>query len=101
MRRMTAALLVLVAAACTQAQTRIKDVIYMKQAGCAYTMDVFTPKTSNHKAVIWIVSGGWFSSHDQINPDLGKMFTDKGFSVFEVVHGSQPKYTIPEIIPMV
>jgi len=80
---------------------RIQDVIYLKQGGCAYTMDVFTPAKSNHKAIIWMVSGGWFSSHNDINPLLAGPFTAKGFTVFEVVHGSQPKFTIPEIIPMV
>jgi len=85
----------------SQAQTRIRDVIYLKQAGCAYTLDVFTPKTPNHKAIVWMVSGGWISNHEGINPDLAKFFTDKGFTVFEVVHGAQPKYTIPEIVPQV
>lgn len=83
------------------AQTRVRDVIYLKQAGCAYTMDVFTPKTPNHKAIVWMVSGGWFSNHENINPGFADAFTAKGYTVFEVVHGSQPKYTIPEIVPMV
>jgi acetyl esterase/lipase len=89
------------AALSAQAQSRIQDVIYLKQGGCAYTMDVFKPKTTNHKAVVWLVSGGWISSHEGISEPLAKVFTDKGFTVFEVVHGSQPKYTIPEIVPMV
>ena len=83
------------------AQSRVKDVIYLKQAGCAYTMDVFKPKTSNHKAIVWMVSGGWVSNHEGINAFLAQPFTEKGFTVFQVVHGSQPKYTIPEIVPQV
>jgi len=83
------------------AQTRIKDVIYLKQGGCAYTLDVFTPKTSNHKAIVWMVSGGWVSSHDAISPELAGAFTAQGYTVFEVVHGAQPKYTIMEIVPQV
>ena len=83
------------------AQSRVKDVIYLKQGGCAYTMDVFKPKTSNHKAIVWMVSGGWVSNHESINPFLATPFTEKGFTVFQVVHGSQPKYTIPEIVPQV
>lgn len=75
--------------------------IYLKQGGCAYTMDVFEPKVSNHKAVVWIISGGWISNHESINPFLAAPLNAKGFTVFEVVHGSQPKYTIPEIIPQV
>ncbi|HWD39806.1 MAG TPA: alpha/beta hydrolase [Fimbriimonas sp.] len=89
------------AALLVQGQERISDVIYLKQGGCAFTMDVFKPKTPNHKAVVWMVSGGWFSNHNNIDPMLAKAFTDRGFTFFEVVHGSQPKYTIPEIVPMV
>jgi len=100
MRWLTAGMLSFVAVIAS-AQTRVRDVIYLKQGGCAYTMDVFTPQTSNHKAVVWMVSGGWFSNHESISPELAKTFMDKGFTVFEVVHGSQPKYTIPEIVPQV
>jgi acetyl esterase/lipase len=48
--------------------------------------------------VIYIVSGGWFSNHDSINPAFAKPFTDRGMTVFEVVHGSQPKFQMPEIL---
>jgi len=100
MRRFAVALFALLSVHAL-AQTHVPDVIYLKQAGCAYTMDVFTPKTPNHKAIVWMVSGGWFSHHEDINPGFAKLLTDKGYTVFEVVHGSQPKYTIPEIVPMV
>lgn len=82
-------------------QTRIQDVIYLKQGGAAFTMDVFKPRTPNRAAVIFLVSGGWFSAHESINPDLAKAFNDQGFTVFEVVHGSQPRYKIPEIVQQV
>jgi acetyl esterase/lipase len=87
-------------AVAANAQERVRDVIYMKQSGCAYTMDVFKPKTPNHKAVMWIESFGWFSDHE-FSEDIAKAFTNKGFTFFDVIHGSQPKYTIAEIIPMV
>ncbi len=32
---------------------------------------------------------------------MAKLFTDQGLTVFEVVHGSQPKYTISDILPQV
>jgi acetyl esterase/lipase len=100
MRLVTAALLVLSTAIC-QAQERVRDVIYLKKGGCAFTLDVFKSATPNHKAVVYMVSGGWFSDHNNINEMLAKAFTDRGFTLFEVVHGSQPKYTIPEIVPQV
>ena len=100
MRKLIAASLIFVSGFAA-AQTRVRDVIYLKQGGCAYTMDVFKPKTPNHKAIVWMVSGGWVSNHESINPLLASALTDKGFTVFEVVHGSQPKFTIPEIVPQV
>jgi acetyl esterase/lipase len=82
-----------------QAPTRTEDVIYGRKYGTALTMDVFTPrKGATGAAVIHVISGGWFSSHDHVNPVWAKMFTDRGYTVFSVMHGSQPKYTIPEAI---
>jgi len=98
MRRVALAVFAL-SACLSRAQERIRDVIYLKQGGCAFTFDVFKPAKPSGKAIVWIVSGGWFSNHDGINPDLAKPLNDAGFTVFEIVHGSQPKYTIPEIIP--
>ncbi len=77
---------------------RQTDVIYGRKHGVALTMDVFTPKDANGAAVIWVVSGGWFSSHDSINPGYPAELLKRGYTVFAVVHGSQPKFTIPEIL---
>jgi acetyl esterase/lipase len=74
------------------------DVIYGRKFGTALTMDVFTPKTANGAAVVFMVSGGYFSSHDAINPALIQPLLNRGYTVFAVVHGSQPKFTIPEIV---
>jgi acetyl esterase/lipase len=61
-------------------------------------MDVFTPKeNANGKGVIWCVSGGWYSAKPA-NVGLAKEFVDRGYVVFEVVHGSTPKFTIPEVL---
>jgi acetyl esterase/lipase len=63
------------------------------------TMDVFAPKKeANGAALIFVVSGGWFSAHEQINLDFIKPHLTHGYTVFAVVHGSQPKFTIPEIL---
>src|SRR5206468_1308933 len=63
------------------------------------TLDVFKPKKeSNGLGVILVVSGGWVSSHDGINRGFVVPFTDRGYTVFAVVHGSQPKFTIPEVV---
>ena len=52
-------------AADTDTYTRKDDVVYGRKFGMAMTMDVFAPKEkANGAAVIWVVSGGWFSSRD-------------------------------------
>jgi acetyl esterase/lipase len=79
--------------------SRTRDVIYGRKFGMALTMDVFTPaKDANGAAVIVAVSGGWFSRVESINPALYAPFLLRGYTVFAVVHGSQPKFTIPEIL---
>src|SRR5947209_7833919 len=79
--------------------TRTQDVIYGRKDGMALTMDVFRPgKAPNGAGVIVVVSGGFLSSHDAIIPALYLPLLDRGYTVFAVVHGSQPRYTIPEII---
>jgi len=86
------------------AQTRTQDVVYMKAGGTAFTMDVFKPAKPNKAAVVFMVSGGWISDHTMLKsfmPDIEKPFADAGFTVFEVVHGAQPRYKVIEIVEQV
>jgi acetyl esterase/lipase len=79
----------------TPEYTRTEDVIYGRKFGTALTMDVFRPKSgANGAAIVWVVSGGWFSSHEQIPQKFG----GGGFTMFAVVHGSQPRYTIVDAV---
>ncbi|HEU5117952.1 MAG TPA: alpha/beta hydrolase [Isosphaeraceae bacterium] len=78
--------------------TRQPDVIYGRKDGTALTMDVFTPAEPNGAAVILVVSGGFYSSHDAVSPLLAGPLLKRGYTVFAVVHGSQPRYTVPEIV---
>jgi acetyl esterase/lipase len=83
--------------------TRQANVIYGRSWTTALTMDVFTPTggKQNGAAVILVVSGGWVSNVDGLSSPLFKAFYEpycnRGFTVFAVTHGSQPKFTIPEI----
>jgi acetyl esterase/lipase len=87
------------AAADEPAAARRQDVIYGRKYGTALTLDVFTPTASpKGVGVIFVVSGGWFSAHEAIGPALIEPLTKRGYTVFAVVHGSQPKFTIPEIL---
>ncbi len=75
---------------------RTEDVIYARKSGTALTLDVFQPEKPNGAAVIYMVSGGWHSSHEAVNGRAYKPFLDHGYTVFAVVHGSQPRFIIPE-----
>jgi acetyl esterase/lipase len=78
---------------------RKEDVIYGRKYGMALTMDVFTPKKdAKGIGVILVVSGGFVSSHEAIQPVFVRPLTDRGYTVFAVVHGSQPRFTVPEIV---
>ena len=78
---------------------RKEDVIYGRKFGTALTMDVFTPKAkSNGAGIVLVVSGGFRSAHESINPGFVRPLVNRGYTVFAVVHGSQPQYTVPEII---
>ena len=80
--------------------TRQADVIYGRKHGVALTMDVIYPRKQNGAAVIYAVSSG-FNSHHRWIEGSGfarnmSMLLDRGYTVFLVVHGSTPKYTIRE-----
>jgi acetyl esterase/lipase len=101
MSRSLAILLFSLVATLASAQTRTRDVIYLKAGGTAFTMDVFTPAKPNKAAVVFVVSGGWISDHSMLNsfaPDIERVFADGGFTVFEVVHGAQPRFKVAEIV---
>ncbi|MEQ1853451.1 MAG: alpha/beta hydrolase, partial [Chthoniobacteraceae bacterium] len=74
---------------------RISDIIYTKHDGVALTMDVFKPAKPNGAGVIKIISGGWKSNHKGIS-DGG--WPKSGYTTFVVVHGSQPRFQVEEIV---
>jgi acetyl esterase/lipase len=83
--------------------TKATDVAYGHKSGMALTMNIFTPKQdANGAAVIWVVSGGWVSSPEWATGDWVmspvKELTSRGYTVFAVMHGCQPKFIIPEIL---
>jgi acetyl esterase/lipase len=76
------------------------DVIYGHKDGLALTLDVVKPGKPNGAGILWIQSGGWYSTwvDAKVWPTLAKPFLDKGYTVFIVRHGSAPKYTVPEAV---
>jgi acetyl esterase/lipase len=99
MQRVILFLLLVFAVALSAAEVkRTEDVIYGRKFGTALTMDVFEPADKNSAGVVFMVSGGFFSSKDAINQKSYQPLLDHGYTVFAVVHGSQPRFIIPEIM---
>ena len=77
------------------------EIIYGRKDGMALTMFMLSPKEhANGKAIISVVSGNWTSSYTNANTFVNnaKIYIDKGYTVFTVIHGSQSRYAIPNEI---
>ncbi len=80
---------------------KIDELIYGRKDGVALTMLHIKPRVkSNNKAIVWVIAGSWFSSYQQAERTIrpSAMYLDKGFTVFLVILGSQPRYAIPDEI---
>lgn len=77
---------------------RQRDIVYQHVEGVAMTMDVFVPENPNGVGIIKIVSGGWKSRHEKVKEGFSSPYTDNGYTVFAVFHGSQPRYKVREIM---
>lgn len=74
------------------------DVVYGHKDGMALVYDVLQPANANGAAVVFMVSGGWFSRWAP-PADRVRQFSDlldAGFTVIPVHHGSAPRYYVPE-----
>jgi dipeptidyl aminopeptidase/acylaminoacyl peptidase len=82
---------------------RVRDVIYGHKFGMALTLDVVKPAKPNGAGVIFMVSGGFVSDLSKVEagffgPARYAPFLERGYTVFLVCHGSQPKFTVSEIV---
>jgi len=98
----------------------VGDVVYGHDYGMAMTFDVYLPSKPNGAGVILINSGGWKSPAQTFKVRSGdtyryatneemfesdswhvlspKLLVTNGFTVFEVRHGSEPKFEMQEIV---
>ncbi len=83
------------------------DVVYGHKMGMALTFDALVPAEQNGAAVLFMVSGGWFSRWSdphRIVSGEGRQFgavgelLDHGYAVFMVRHGSAPLFKVPEAV---
>ncbi|WP_460995707.1 alpha/beta hydrolase [Spirosoma harenae] len=79
---------------------RLHDVVYGRKFGTALTMDVLKPAKPNGIAVVYAMSGGWHSDFSMIEKRLKHFhyFTDRGQTVFLILHGSAPRYRVDEVV---
>jgi acetyl esterase/lipase len=84
------------------------DVVYGHKAGMALTFDVVQPETPNGAAVLFMVSGGWFSFWMPPENLVGQQppfelnhfreLVQNGYTLFIVRHGSAPQFKVPEAV---
>jgi acetyl esterase/lipase len=76
------------------------DVVYGHKEGMALFYDVFTPPNATGQAVLFMVSGGWFSrwQEPQQRIDSFQRLFDRGITVFAVHHGSAPLFKVPDAV---
>lgn len=76
-------------------------IVYGQDHGQDLVFDVLRPRRPNGAGILLMVSGSWKSSRDGILPALVAPLLRRGYTVFSVRHGSQPEFTVMEIIAQV
>jgi acetyl esterase/lipase len=77
------------------------EIIYGRKDGMALTMMMLKPLgKSNGKAIISVLNGNWVSSQRFLDAFLirSNLYLESGYTLFGVMVGSQPQYTIPDQI---
>ena len=78
-----------------------EEFVYGRKDGMGLLMTQLKPKVkSNGKAIISVQAGSWFSNFTMVERGVfyKRQYLDKGYNVFMVVLGSQPRYSIPDQI---
>lgn len=84
------------------------DIVYGHKAGLAMTIDMIQPREPNGAAVVFMMSGGWYSTwvppENFMSPDAPfglkhfRELVDDGYTVFIVRHGSAPQFKVPDAV---
>ncbi len=88
----------MLAAAVSAEVTFKSDVVYGHKDGMALVYDVLMPGTANGAAIVFMMSGGWYSSWapPEARARQFKDMLDAGFTLIPVYHGSAPRYHVPD-----
>ena len=79
----------------------VDEIVYGRKEGLALSMLQLTPKVKpNGKAIIRVVAGSWYSNYDMAESYIMSSYEylQKGFKVYQVIVGSQPRYNMTEQI---
>lgn len=74
------------------------EIAYARKDGMALMMVMQQPQKTNGKAIISLVSGNWKSNYEMLPrfEDKDKIYLDNGYTIFNVMTSSQPRYAIPD-----
>lgn len=81
------------------ADTQVQaDVVYGHKDGMALVYSVLQPENANGAAIVFMVSGGWYSrwSEPGVYENMFADMLESGFTVIPVHHGSAPRYHVPD-----
>lgn len=82
--------------------TQTQNIVFHEVDGIGLLLDVFTPTgPSNGLAIVDVASGSWYSDRGKINDhktaQMFDIFCGKGYTVFAVRPGSQPRFSPAEM----
>lgn len=94
-----AVVLILLTPGFLTAQPKHEELVYGHKDGMALVMERVTPAKPNGKAVLYMMSGGYFSSNNWLPQGISSSqeFLNHGYTVFLVFHGSKPRYNVLDI----
>lgn len=75
-----------------------RGVVYTQRDGREVTLDVYRPAKANGIGVILMVSGGWQSHPEGMNPWFLTPILRSGQTIFAVSHVSQPEGSVMEAV---
>ncbi len=76
-----------------------RGVVYIHRKGHDLTFDVLRPAHPKGLGVLVMVSGAWKSGRAAGQEWIVAPLLRRGYTVFMVSHGSQPEFTVMEIVP--
>jgi acetyl esterase/lipase len=75
-----------------------RGIVYTHRKGRDLTLDILRPAHPNGRGVMVMISGGWHSQRDPVQDLIVAPLLRRGYTVFAVTHGSQPEFTVMEIV---